>query len=251
MKLSSVFPRGMSACDLLPAYLDVHQAIQALRLVVYSPSSPLSDRLAEAGGASSASRAETEGNYPANPQASTRFANVIAGLDQPWESKGLAQQMLLHETHHRHEVMLHRGDAMAEAIGRIVEDATTDFVVGVNSLVRVASDVVCHIPMIDFRCSPTAVTLDFVKTALRQIGQRRGVILESGRSFHYYGLDLLAADEWRPFLGKCLLLTPLVDVRYVAHRLIDGYGVLRISSNRRKPKVPTVVDVLDNGPSVG
>src|SRR5205807_10366897 len=74
-----------------------------------------------------------------------------------------------------------------------------------------------HIPMMDFHCSPTAHRLEFVRTALVRMGQHNGVILESGRSYHYYGFEVLNEAAWERFLRSCLLLMPFTDARYIAH----------------------------------
>jgi hypothetical protein len=127
----------------------------------------------------------------------------------------------------------------------IINELDPDFAIGVSSRVRLLDNAIRHIPLIDFRCGKSAANLKTLNHLFRQMGQRRGVLLDSGRSYHFYGLDLLDEREWLAFMGRCLLLTPLVDTRYIAHRLIDDYGRLRISTSRNKPKLPVVVDTLD------
>lgn len=101
-----------------------------------------------------------------------------------------------------------------------------------------------HIPMMDFRCKPTASNLKKIRIALAELGQKRGAILQSGRSYHYYGFDLLNQEDWVKFLAKCLLLAPIADARYIAHRLIEGIGALRITASETKPETPFIVDIL-------
>jgi hypothetical protein len=55
---------------------------------------------------------------------------------------------------------------------------------------------------------------------------------------------MMTHDDWIRFLGRALLLAPIVDPRYIAHRLIDGFAVLRISTNPAKQKLPELVDFL-------
>lgn len=98
-----------------------------------------------------------------------------------------------------------------------------------------------HIPLIDFDCPKTA--LDTVKFFLNLIGQKEGAILDSGRSFHYYGLWLLEESEWFNFIGDCLL-SNLVDHRYFGHQLKDHEGFLRITACPLRPKIPEVVAIL-------
>jgi hypothetical protein len=101
-----------------------------------------------------------------------------------------------------------------------------------------------HIPMMDFRCAPSPMNLERTRIALKQLGETRGVILESGRSYHYYGFELQNHDQWIEFMARSLLLAPFIDVRFVAHRLIEGTSVLRLTSSKRKPRVPSIVAIL-------
>jgi len=101
-----------------------------------------------------------------------------------------------------------------------------------------------HIPMMDFRCAPNPMNLERTRIALKQLGQTRGAILESGRSYHYYGFELQNRDQWIEFMARSLLLAPFIDARFVAHRLIEGTAVLRLTSSERKPRVPSVVAIL-------
>jgi len=101
-----------------------------------------------------------------------------------------------------------------------------------------------HLPMMDFDCSPSQENLDKVTAFLRQVGQTKGVILSSGRSFHFYGTALSSNEDYLKFLGECLLFSGFTDERYIGHRLIDGCGILRISAGGIRQKTPTVVAIL-------
>lgn len=114
-------------------------------------------------------------------------------------------------------------------------------VLGVLSRVKIGRRVY-HIPMMDFSCSESPDNLRRIERFF-QITGWHGVILYSGRSYHFYGADLLNKDDWLNFLGDCLL-SGLVDIRYVGHRLKDKRGILRISSSSLRPKIPTVVSIL-------
>jgi len=122
-----------------------------------------------------------------------------------------------------------------------IDNLDTNFLLGVCSRCQLADGSIAHIPMMDFRCQSTDENLRKVQTTIRGIGQSKGYILESGRSYHFYGLDLLDEKSWLKFMARCLLLSPLVDSRYIAHRLIDEMCVLRLSTSARHPKVPVVV----------
>ena len=84
-----------------------------------------------------------------------------------------------------------------------------------------------------------------MRCGLQQIGQDRGVVLRSGKSYHYIGFDLLDEAGVLDFISRSLLLLPLVDGRYLGHRLLEAELALRVSGCERKP-VPTVVEILQN-----
>ena len=108
-----------------------------------------------------------------------------------------------------------------------------------------------HIPMLDFQCEPSAPFLDLVCFAIAELGEADGAVLNSGKSFHYYGFRPMDPTGWATFLGKALLLAPLVDARQIAHRTREGQGVLRISRSAAKPHVPDLVQVLGRPPWSG
>ena len=117
-------------------------------------------------------------------------------------------------------------------------------VLALCSKVRLRDGSSGHIPMMDFRCRPSAENLERTVLALREVYKGAGVILNSGRSYHFYGFSVLSGDNWLRFMASNLLLTPFTDARYIAHRLLDGLCALRISSAKDKPIVPYVEAVL-------
>ena len=100
-----------------------------------------------------------------------------------------------------------------------------------------------HLPLIDLRCEPSTSNLEKVICFLREIGQQKGVILSSGNSYHYYGVEPLSKTDWIVFLGQCLI-SELVDHFYVGHQMIEKYSILRISRSSYYPETPTVVTTL-------
>jgi hypothetical protein len=98
--------------------------------------------------------------------------------------------------------------------------------------------------MMDFRVTPGPDKVRVLERALRIMGEERGAILISGRSYHYYGARLLESHRWREFMERSILLSPLTDTRYIAHRLLAGMGVLRVTSTQAKPEIPHVVSAL-------
>ena len=98
--------------------------------------------------------------------------------------------------------------------------------------------------MMDFMCVPSKSNQATIAYLLGTFCRGRGFLLESGRSYHYYGLQLLADEEWPAFLGRCLLMSGFADDRYIGHQLVDGHCVLRLSPGVAKTQAPTVVAEL-------
>lgn len=152
-------------------------------------------------------------------------------------------QLLFHDPSEPTDVIRGRGitvDSLNEKIGLLQKDS----VLAILSAMRISPSYTYHIvPMMDFHCPTGLESLSRIEQFLKVIRQKEGVILDSGRSYHYYGVNLMDGKEWLDFLGDCLL-SGLVDVRHVGHRLKDRCGILRISACPLRPKIPTVVSIL-------
>lgn len=96
-----------------------------------------------------------------------------------------------------------------------------------------------HLPMIDLDCS-----VDHLEEAKIILGRilptniaSSLVFYNSGRSLHAYSLlRLKPKKEWHEFMGRLILANlpaqpPVVDSRWIGHRLIGGFCSLRWSSN--------------------
>ena len=137
-----------------------------------------------------------------------------------------------------------REQATADELRVIASNLSESRVLGICSIVQLVSGESLHIPMMDFLCTPSQTNLTLLTNLVGKLDQRRGFLLESGRSYHYYGFDLLSTTDWQAFLGKCLLMSGFADDRYIGHQLVDGHCVLRLSSGKLKSCVPVVVAEL-------
>lgn len=135
-------------------------------------------------------------------------------------------------------------DDLATLLEGLFAEVRQGFALAVSSRVKLKNGKSAHIPMMDFKCAPTFQNVDTARVALKKINDTSGVLLNSGRSFHYYGLNLMSEEEWHLFLGHSLLLTDLVDARYIGHALMNNECRLRLSPARLNPFIPTVVDIF-------
>ena len=107
----------------------------------------------------------------------------------------------------------------------------------INSRVRDGRGRTFHIPMIDFvgRNVRALSSPRFMEVVGRNVA-KSFEYFDSGRSFHAYSGRLMTGGEWVKFMGRLLLLNfpneePVVDARWIGHRLLGGYSSLRWSRN--------------------
>lgn len=111
-----------------------------------------------------------------------------------------------------------------------------------SSLVELRGREMRHIPMLDFRCEASDQSLPLVSSAVRALtGSGQGLLLASGKSYHYYGCGLLTSQELIQFLARASLLGPIIDRRWIAHQILEGACALRIGRGHDYPCVPFVV----------
>ena len=107
-----------------------------------------------------------------------------------------------------------------------------------------------HVPMIDFTTGDLEPHMGAVRTLMKKFSIQNAFLFSSGRSFHLYGLNLLSEGDWKKFMGHILLLNPentqetnedrVTDSYWVGHRLIAGYGSLRLSCHQEHYLSPPV-----------
>lgn len=98
------------------------------------------------------------------------------------------------------------------------------------------------IPMMNFHLEKN-VDLKFIKKTLEIMGEKDGVILDSGRYFHYYANRIVNHNDWLKFIGCMLLPTIIVTEGYIGYSLIRG-TTLRLTSNNVKTKIPSVIKII-------
>jgi len=135
---------------------------------------------------------------------------------------------------------LTRSEVLERGIQSLM-DRLRGTLIGIVSRVNLSSNKAAHIPMMDFKCEISNENLQTLIKMLRSITIGPGYLLESGRSYHFFATQLISEEEWRTFLGRCLLMSGYSDDRYIGHQLVDGHCVLRLSGGNLKERIPTVV----------
>jgi hypothetical protein len=140
-----------------------------------------------------------------------------------------------------------RAAKLASRLRELVSECKKDKeALALYSICKNSAGGVWHIPMMDFRIDSRKELgqLHLLKECLRRLKQTDGVLLNSGKSYHFYGFRRLSEHEWMRFMTSCLLLEPLVDTRYIAHRILAGKASLRLTAAPLKEKVPEIVACL-------
>lgn len=118
-----------------------------------------------------------------------------------------------------------------------------------------------HFQMMDLapRKSPEAlekITCRFKEIIVPRFGG--GVLLETNKSYHYFGFQVLSLEEWLDFLGLNLITSivtqvdenlPRVhefisDYRYIGHSILRRSTGLRVTTRVSKTFEPKVVSVI-------
>lgn len=97
-----------------------------------------------------------------------------------------------------------------------------------------------HIPLLDLDIPVDENGAASAREVFVNLGVPSGAIINSGQSYHGWGLELLTEDEWKRFMARALLLDR-IDRRWIGHRLLDSQANIRISEKRHvTPKVAYV-----------
>lgn len=125
----------------------------------------------------------------------------------------------------------------SEWVIKAISQLQDEWELAMNSVVLDGRGRKKHLGMIDFVGKPP---ISLIRERARNfLGPRMAaslILFDSGRSVHGYSLGLMGPAEWHQFLGRLLLMNlpgdkPLVDERWIGHRLIGGYSALRWSAN--------------------
>lgn len=97
-----------------------------------------------------------------------------------------------------------------------------------NSKVIMSDGGTRHIPLLDFKVKSQESNLCVVVAAVKAL-KLRGYILDSGKSYHFIGLDLVSESELIDILAKFCLLAPVSDSAWASHQIIERSASLRVS----------------------
>lgn len=219
-----IFEVGMNAEQLLSEIISSNQNIDELTLAIYRPSMNFTERVVQRLSVETISEKSRE----------SFVENQKISLDECLDHD------LIEEYERRRTV---GAKTFSEDLQRLKSDLKDDQVLAACSICKTASGDEVHIPMMDFACDISVGNLELIKFLLGKMGLA-GAILESGKSYHYYGFDVVSGEEWLSMMARFILAAPLTDVRYIAHRILGRTAVLRMTSTAKKPQVPFVKAIV-------
>lgn len=126
-------------------------------------------------------------------------------------------------------------------LDNLLSEEWNESTLALSSSVKLSDGSQRHIPMLDFHIPANDVTYQTVIKCLNSLAVGKFAIVDSGKSFHAYGMSLLDPSRLRDFLSRALLLSPIVDTRYIAHQLCDNKCKLRVVATPRKPMEPRIL----------
>jgi hypothetical protein len=155
-------------------------------------------------------------------------------------------EIVSHFLHHDNETNKHVQVSASELTAEIIRERfaalPSNLAVGLESKCIFRNASVRYIPMMDFKLNQSTSNLELLKEFLKRLAYK-GIIVNSGASYHFYGFDFLDHAEWVKFMAESLLV-PWSDSRWIGHSLIAGGGDLRISATELRPRLPVVCEVL-------
>ena len=149
---------------------------------------------------------------------------IAEGSIEDWLLEGL----LFHQEPIGKPLEISRGEVQADGIVTAVAKAQVPYPWALLSEVVCADGMQTHFPMLDFRCEISPSNLKSVEAIARRLLSCPWAVIESERSYHLVGAELLTFRELAAFFGRALLLGPIVDRHYIAHQLLNGSAALRI-----------------------
>lgn len=225
--------RGKSVLHFFPALCSLRPDITGIRFDAYKPAPGLSERLdnvltpREQGLRDAATALRDSNGIP------FWDALLATSMQQGIISSQFIASALAHDAApDERYVLLPSEEITAEKVLDLVANLPSGYGLAACSRVSLRSKQDAHIPMLDFRCPCSDENAQAIKRMLAFAGCHDGILVESGRSYHFYGTTLLSEAGWIEFMGRALLFAPIVDSRFIGHRLVDGRCRLKVTDPR-------------------
>ncbi|MBN2316506.1 MAG: hypothetical protein JXM79_21440 [Sedimentisphaerales bacterium] len=156
---------------------------------------------------------------------------------------GILDAVSYHQKHSVNRTWLSRKEVLKGGLLRVCAKPPSSNPLAFLSKVRTGSDSFNQIPLLDFHIEKSKQSLSMVQSIAQRLLDKEYLVLETERSYHVVGLQLLTENQAMLFLSKAILFSPITDHAYIAHQLLEGESALRITSHTNADDVPRLVTV--------
>lgn len=136
--------------------------------------------------------------------------------------------------------LVHISCEQAEAfLPELMQSLNPQQELALHSRIILAQKEYFYFPMLDLLGKFEPWMIPALEGLMREFKIPQFAIYDSGRSGHVYGIHLLNQDQLIKFFSRALLLNlpgkdPMIDTRWIGHRIYAGYGSLRWSCNTKQ-----------------
>ncbi|MCB2215111.1 MAG: hypothetical protein KQH59_03535 [Desulfobulbaceae bacterium] len=99
-----------------------------------------------------------------------------------------------------------------------------------------------HLPLIDFHIPPSIQNQKTVETVIERLGLSDGILVNSGKSYHFISLNLINQDRLLDILIKMIFFAPIIDRNWIAHQLLEKHCALRVTRGNKES--PVIVKIM-------
>lgn len=136
-----------------------------------------------------------------------------------------------------------REDLLEGKLAEMVHQTGYGEAVGLVSEVELKSGKHQHFIFLDFHCEVSEDNTELVSAVSNRLLPGGYLLLDSGDSYHAWGIQLVSSSERVKLLGRSLFFMPIVDGIYIAHQLNQEVSSIRISVGGQRRCAPQVIAV--------
>jgi hypothetical protein len=136
--------------------------------------------------------------------------------------------------HHNNPVDIIKfpSDNLAEIQNYIVNNYSKN--ISLLSTLELSNKNKLHIPMIDFHILPSKNNQKVAEKIIYVLNINPGYLIESGKSYHYIGINAVSENNLISILAKSILLSPIVDRNWSAHQILEKSCSIRVTKSEKK-----------------
>jgi len=239
MKIEISYPQKMDVLEVLSEIISANPSIFSVKLLSVSPPPLLQDRAVLSSDEMDIISKGTA--LRKNSRLPFWEAVLLSCFDSPFILDHILEAAMFHNQAVEDWQILESARLNVESLRNLVMGVTSGEIITVSSRVCLNDGGTGHIPMLDFHCPISRENQNLVVSILKHMNVCDGFILNSDKSYHFYGKSLLTDEELVKFLGCSLLWSPIVDRAWIAHQLIEASCALRISPKSQNTGLPQVV----------